>query len=223
MDRTSTVGKDSRRAGSGRSLKQFVYDTLLAKLLSNELIPGQILHRRAVAEELGVSVAPVLEAMLQLESEGFLESIARKGTQVRPVGQREVVGMLVVREALECEAARLICGERVRLAMERLLPLARTLDTEAATDPRHWSGELEFHTSLVALADCKMLSDEYKRCIHLNMYYGINRLYPSAAEQGRTLHETLLRDLCVSDPDAAERAVRMHIRSGKGPLPDLIR
>ncbi len=223
MNETNTAKSGSVRPRDGQSLKRFVYESLLTKLLNSELIPGQILHRRAVAEELGVSVAPVLEAMVQLESEGFLESIARKGTQVRPVGQKDIIGMIVIREALECEAARLYCGRRVAEATEELLPLARALDTDATADPRHWNEELEFHSALVALAECRILSDEYKRCIHLNMFYGINRLYPRAGEQGRLLHQELLQELTTEDPDAAERAMRRHIRSGKGQLPELIR
>lgn len=222
-DTTTTNADSGRRRRDGQSLKRFVYESLLTKLLNSELIPGQILHRRAVAEELGVSVAPVLEAMVQLESEGFLESIARKGTQVRPVGQKDIIGMIVIREALECEAARLYCGRKVRDAMEELLPLARALDTDATADPRHWNEELEFHSALVALADCRILSVEFNRCIHLNMFYGINRLYPRAGERGRMLHQELLRELTTEDPDAAEQAMRRHIRSGKGRLSELIR
>lgn len=52
------------------SLSEQVYHTLLDRLLSNKLIPGEILNRRDVAKELQVSVAPVLEAMVQLEHEG---------------------------------------------------------------------------------------------------------------------------------------------------------
>ena len=206
-----------------RSLKQHVYDALLARLLNNELIPGQILNRRAVAEELGVSVAPVLEAMLQLESEGFLESIARKGTQVRLIDQDDVVGMLVVREALECQAARMYCGEKVEQGMNVLLPLAGELESESASHPHHWMQELEFHTALVGLADCRMLSDEYKRCIHLNMFFGINRFYPRVGERGRMSHELLLQQLTTRDPEDAERAIRAHVRSGKGPFAERIR
>ena len=57
-----------------------MYEHLLENFLQNELVPGHILNRREIAQQLGVSVAPVLEAFLQLEMEGFVESIPRKGT-----------------------------------------------------------------------------------------------------------------------------------------------
>jgi DNA-binding GntR family transcriptional regulator len=205
-----------------RSLKQIVYDDLLDKLLNNNLVPGEILNRRTVAHELGVSVAPVLEAMLQLETEGFLESIPRKGTQVRPIRQEDIIGMFVVREALECQAARLYCGKRILVAFDRLLPLAQQLDQESTGHPQHWIREIEFHSTLVGLAECRMLSEEYKRCIHLNMFHGINKFYPREGDRGRMSHELLLRELKTPDPDVAERVIRAHVRSGKGPLADVI-
>lgn len=204
-----------------QSLKRRAYEALRSKLLHSELIAGQILNRRAVAEELGMSVAPVLEAMLQLESEGFLESIPRKGTQVRPIRKEDVVGMAVVREALECQAARLYHGKKVADATPELMPLAKELDLTDAGHPQHWEREMDFHSRLVALADCPMLFDEFRRCIHLNMFFAINKLYPTNTESGRQSHEDLLHALAEAGADECERLIRLHVRSGKGGFSEL--
>lgn len=202
-----------------RSMKREAYEALLAKLLNNELVAGEILNRRAVAQELGMSVAPVLEAMLQLENEGFFESIPRKGTQVRAIRREDVIGMAVVREALECQAARMYCGEPVKDAYDDLLPLARDLDQTAVGEPNHWEREIEFHAGLVGLAKCQMLSDEFRRCIRLNMFFAINKLYTGSASKDHQSHEELLSKLCTKDPENAETLIRGHVRSGKGELP----
>ncbi|MCX7935224.1 MAG: GntR family transcriptional regulator, partial [Planctomycetota bacterium] len=76
--------------------------------------PGEFLDRRGVAREIGISPAPVLEAMLRLQEEGLLEALPRRGTRVRIITADYLLGQLLVREALECEAARLICGQKVR-------------------------------------------------------------------------------------------------------------
>jgi DNA-binding GntR family transcriptional regulator len=69
-----------------------------------------MLNRRQLAEELGVSVAPVLEALILLERDGFIESIPRKGTVGRSVREQDVYEYFVLREALKCAAARLYTG-----------------------------------------------------------------------------------------------------------------
>src|SRR4051812_40425502 len=112
---------------SSSSLASRVYEEILKRLLSGELAPGQIFNRRQTAAELGVSVAPVLEAMLELEAEGLIESLPRKGTRVRVLTLDDLQGQLVVREALECQAARLYCGRPVQRESKRLLRLAEEI------------------------------------------------------------------------------------------------
>ena len=68
-----------------------VYEALLARLMSGELLPGQLINRRDVAAQLGTSTAPVLEAMKQLEFDGYLETLPRKGTQVRIISEERLL------------------------------------------------------------------------------------------------------------------------------------
>lgn len=201
------------------SLKRKAYEEILAKLLQNDVVAGQIINRRAVAAELGMSVAPVLEAMIELENEGFLRSLPRQGTQVRAIQLRDVAGMLAVPEAFECAAARLYSGARLMQAMDSLLPLARALDATAPGNPHHWEREIEFHGRLVDCAGVAKLSTDFRRCIRLNMFFAINRLSAARArKRDAQSHEELLQRLAGAHPDRAEAAVRGHIRSGKGRL-----
>ncbi len=211
----------SRRGSNDQSkqtLSRTAYDALLERLLNNKLVPGEILNRRDLAAELGMSVAPVLEAVVQLEMEGFLESIARKGTQVRPIRTEDVFGMLVIREALECQAARMYCGEPVRNRLDELRPLAKELEQSNPEQPEYWKNEIVFHRALVDLANCSRLSEEFQRCMHLNVFYAIHKLTMTSVGLNHRRHDRLLDELLVPDPDHAERVVREHVRSGKGSL-----
>jgi GntR family transcriptional regulator, rspAB operon transcriptional repressor len=198
-----------------QSLSQDVYEHLLEKFLQNELVPGNILNRREIAEQLGVSVAPVLEALLQLEMEGFVESIPRKGTLVKPVRQEDIFGQLMLREAVECQAARLYCGDRVRKARPQLDTLAAELESTAAELPEHWKQEIAFHSSLVQLSECPPLLREFRRFIRLSVFYRLNRILEHVDRLDDRSHRTLLDALSTDDADSAERAIREHLRSGK--------
>lgn len=200
------------------SLASQAYRALLDRLLRNELVPGEILNRRSVAEELGISVAPVLEAMLQLEHEGFLDTIPRKGTRVRPVRAEDVIGSLIVREALECQAARIYCGPIIAQHVEELRPLARGIEETRPDEAEHWEHEIRFHQALVDLAGIPMLSEEFRRCIQLNVFFRLNKLLASTREHDQRHHDRLLTELAVATPDVAEQLTRDHVRSGKGHL-----
>src|SRR5690349_4876981 len=66
------------------------------------------LDERKLAQDFGISRTPVREAMAQLESEGFVRSVPRRGIYVVRKTKREVIQMITAWAALECMAARLI-------------------------------------------------------------------------------------------------------------------
>ena len=191
------------------------YNTLIDRLLHNKLIPGMFLNRQELASELGFSVAPIREAMKQLEREGFLVSIPRKGTQVRPIRLGDVRGQLLVREALECQAARLYCGEAVAANEPHLRGLAEVLDTTSLDTSEHWRADLKFHEALLDLTSVDALIQEYKRVLQLNIFYSLNRFVSSADRRDVSGHKQLIEDLKTPNGDKAEKVIRAHVRSGK--------
>src|SRR6185503_20499103 len=65
------------------------------------------LDERKLAQDFGISRTPVREAMAQLESEGFVRSVPRRGIYVVRKTKREVIELITAWAALESMAARL--------------------------------------------------------------------------------------------------------------------
>src|ERR1700688_3973700 len=99
------------------SLAAEAYVYIRKRILRGEIAIGQVISRRKIAVDLGMSFLPVSEAFLRLEFEGLLESRPRAGTRVRIPSREDVRGHYVVREGLEVQAARLFA--------ERATPDAR--------------------------------------------------------------------------------------------------
>src|SRR5437016_13922155 len=66
------------------------------------------LDERQLAQDFGVSRTPVREAMAQLEREGFVRSVPRRGIYIVRKTKSEVIEMITAWAALESMAARLI-------------------------------------------------------------------------------------------------------------------
>lgn len=199
------------------SLSNEVYSILLEMLINKKLPPGTYLNRRSLAKQLGVSVAPVLEAVIQLELEGYLVTIPRKGTIVAPFGLKEIYEHLLMREALECQAARIYCGGTLRDNYERLLVKAAYLDSTFVDDQGNWKLEYDFHGSLVALSESSLLINEYARIIRLGTFYSMYHYVYAVPGSERILnsHHELLSLLSNENPDMAEKAIREHLKTTK--------
>src|SRR6476660_6145268 len=89
------------------SLAEEAYGIVRRRIVRGKVRLGQIISRRKLAAELGMSFLPVSMALLRLEFEGLLESRPRAGTRVRIPSREDVRGHYIVREALEMQAARL--------------------------------------------------------------------------------------------------------------------
>src|SRR4051812_27645826 len=130
------------------SLAAEAYEFVKQRILQGELPMGQVISRRKVAAELGMSFLPVSEAFLRLEFEGLLESRPRAGTRVRIPSRESVEGHYVVREGLEVQAAKLFA--KVATAEERseLLKLAVRVDTMSAQAETDRAVYLTLHEKL---------------------------------------------------------------------------
>ena len=205
-----------KKAADKRPLAEKAYEYLLERLLKHDYLPGQILNRREVAQQLKVSIAPVLEAMVRLEAEGLLEILPRKGTQVRLVRPEETTDQMVVREAIECQAARLYCGKPIEDNESELKELAASVDTTVGSAILFWKKEIAFHRRLVELAGSKSLKEAFKQSMHLGMLCAVNfftELNPQSNPESN--HVALIDKLKITDPDRAEKILRQHLRAGK--------
>lgn len=199
------------------SLTTKIYNCLLNKILSNELAPGTVINRKALAEEYGVSMAPIREALLILSQEGFIEIRSRSVTIVKAVQKEDILGILTLREALESQTARIICGNIIRDNYDRLLSQANRLD-QSADQMSYWHEDVQFHRQLVRLSNCPLLINTYNQIMNVGNFYKINSYFLNDDPDKRMPHSTLLEDLLTDDPDFAEKKIRFHLQAGKNNL-----
>ena len=200
------------------SLTSEVYSILLAMLVNEDIPSGTILNRRTVANQLGVSVAPILEAFNRLEWEGFLKTIPRKGTMVIVPSVTDVIENMIVREALEAQAARMINGKKIMDHLDGLMPLAIQLDSSLISDDRsNICLENEFHGSLMKLTGNKALITEHERLLNRRLFLSLHNklLYTTKDQKMIDTHQHLLSQLTTEDPDLAEKAIRYHLGTSR--------
>src|SRR5215468_12104663 len=123
-----------RERSEASDLAGEAYVIIRERILRGEVAIGQVISRRKIAVELGMSFLPVSEAFLRLEFEGLLESRPRAGTRVRIPSREDVRGHYVVREALEVQAAMLfaaVASAEDRIEIEKM---ASRVDAMSVSD-----------------------------------------------------------------------------------------
>jgi DNA-binding GntR family transcriptional regulator len=84
-----------------KSLREHVLDTLRAAIVNGELKPGQTLIEADLAAALGVSRAPLREAINILGSEGLVEIMPYRGTTVKKLTRKDIEELFAVRSMME--------------------------------------------------------------------------------------------------------------------------
>lgn len=193
------------------------YDHILGQLFRRELQPGDILDRKRIAEELDISLIPVSDAVQRLAQEGLLTTRRRQGTFVNSPSIEDVRGQLLLREAIECQSARLYCGKKINAALRSLRPLAQAVDKAAASAKPYYLAEFELHQALVALTECDALIKCFQRVVHLSLFHEVSVITPMRSVLVEN-HVELLNDLSSASAEQADTRIRKHIRTGKDGL-----
>jgi DNA-binding GntR family transcriptional regulator len=211
--------KNKRALHLGRTLTRRVYDALREEILSGKLKPGERLVRKTLSKRLGVSPMPITEALYKLEIENLVESLPLCGSRVRPLTIEDIENDLMMREAIECQTAR-ICAQRAdEESLCRLQASAVKVDRYMAVDtPDRKLGDrlhFEFHLELAKASGFPIFVEElqrvwFQRYMQLTFFKAVHcRAIPA------DWHQSLIAVIRSRDPDQAERHMREHVRYGQ--------
>ena len=87
-----------------KSLKEQVYEYLQDQLGRGELLPGSSINMEETSQRLGVSRTPLRDALLQLEMEGFVSILPRRGVVVNHLTLQDIKNYYEIIGALESAA-----------------------------------------------------------------------------------------------------------------------
>lgn len=217
-----------RRVGTGASklavapledtstFKNRAYSALKEVIVSLNIYdqPHEVrLDERQLAQSLGVSRTPVREAMAQLEREGFVHSVPRRGIYVVRKTRREVIEMIQVWAALESLAARLITQHSTDEEIGRLREMFTTFEDgrlHAKLD-EYSEINIEFHQAIIAMGGNGILVNLAENLFtHMRMIRRKTIGEKDRVERSIEDHLAIIQALEARDTERAELLVRNH-------------
>ncbi len=193
-------------------LAEQVKDRLLQDILAGRYLPHSRIVETKVARELGVSQAPVREALRGLEALGVVEILPFRGARVRRLSTHELLEAYGVRSELECLAARLGVQRMTDADLEELEALHAAMQRAAASGDRHEVAvaDASFHARLVRLAGNATLGRVWRSLEPFSRTY-ITLVAPGAdAHWTADLHPRIVAALRTREPEAVVEALRRH-------------
>jgi DNA-binding GntR family transcriptional regulator len=193
-------------------LRDQIKDVLLQRILDGHYSPGQRIVEIRVAEEFGVSQAPVREALRELEILRLVVSEPFRGARVRDVGPDEIAEAYPVRAALEELAARFaapaLAGRAAPLAAEIDGMRAAAADDDLHRFVRH---DVAFHRVFVDASANRTLIQVWES-LHVDLRTRVT-LVQHVAELADVAesHVAIMDALAAGDADRAGTLVREHI------------
>ena len=132
------------------SMRDEIVDRLGDAILEGQLDPGERLNERVLSEMLGVSRPPLREAIRQLEAEGLVTSVPRRGSYVRTFDGDEIRELYSVRYAIEAAAAEYVALDASPETISLLEGMLRDIETASSQgDPAVIHMDLLFHREIV--------------------------------------------------------------------------
>jgi DNA-binding GntR family transcriptional regulator len=171
------------------------------------------LDERQLAQDFGISRTPVREAMAQLEREGFVRSVPRRGIYVVRKTKREVIELIQAWAALESMAARLITQHASDTDIAGLRRLFTTFEGNKlhAKLDEYSEVNITFHQSLIELSGNQVLIKLAENLFtHMRMIRGRTIGEHDRVDRSIRDHMNIIRALEARDTERAEDLVRQH-------------
>ncbi len=207
---------------TANSKTSILYQQIRDKIVYGELQPGAILTEAGLADEYGVSKAPVREALVLLGHEGLVEPMPRVGHVVASFTVQDVLETFHLRSVLEAEAAGLAAE---RISREGIATLLKIVDEESglskmaledgfderASDERAYALNTEFHHLIARASGNGRLADLIKQLVEDMQRMLAYDPRPTTPRQ----HMAIVEALQHGDRASAEQAMKRHMEETK--------
>lgn len=204
-----------------RSLVEIIFRQLEGMILSGKIEPGERINESKLSNLLGVSRAPIREALRLLASSGILEVHANRGMFVRDLQIDEVEGLYDIRAALD-----VLAGERAaeRINDRHLQTLDRWIEemaacVEANDTDAYYRANIAFHAAIVEIAGNKNLLSIYEGvCKQMSLFRKISLSLPGHLRLSLQRHKKIVEAIKSKNSARAASVMRNHTLGAKKAL-----
>lgn len=200
------------------TLRERIVDFIKDSIVSGHLKPGDRVPEQEIAENFGISRTPIREAFRQLESEGFITVVPRRGAVVSPMTDKDVSEFYEIKSLLEGYAAKTACPKlapreikRLEVLNEQMARAARRGDVKA-----FFNLDAQFHDTFLEACGNEKLQTFVHHLVRQFERFRITALaLPGRMQDSLVQHAEIIEAFRKNDVDCVERLVRANAERGR--------
>ena len=196
------------------TLAERAYASIREAILNNQAQPGERLRKDEIAETLGMSRAPVSEAIQRLAQEGLIEVRPQSGSFVARMSMMGIHEAIFIRQALELASVEHFAANRTDVQLVELESIMNLQELWAQKE-----NQKEFHEADVRMHKLILESTGFAGLVSMaeTTWSRVERarrmMLPKPGRIPDTLseHWSIVNAIKESDPKAAREAMKNHL------------
>jgi DNA-binding GntR family transcriptional regulator len=197
-----------------RPLRRNVYEAVREAILLGDLAPGERVVEAELARQMRISRGPIREALRQLEQEGLVDYVPRRGVVVAALTRARVLDTYAVRAEMEGLAARCATERAGPTEIAALESLLDDMRTHAGKDNAAGllQADVQFHELICTMADNPVLLKAWRGLGPLSW-----TLFSGAKQEGSyeltelaERHLPIVEAIKSGEPEVAAATARQH-------------
>jgi len=218
----ATIAEDAGTAADAS--EERVTDVIRGAIVRGEYAPNQRLIEADLSDTFTASRATVRTALLELANEGLVERLPNRGSRVRAISIDEAIEILEVRIGVEGLCAAKTAASVTDDELDEFVRLRKDMiEAVAGGDLVEYSRLNQLLDQRVRILSRHATASEVLGRLHAQSVRHQFKLSsrPQRAKISVLEHAAIIDAIIARDPDAAEQAVRVHLRSVIGALRDI--
>lgn len=208
---------DTVRKSQRLVFREEIRDIIREAIFDGTLKPGDRVAETYWAKEIGVSNAPVREAIRDLEAMGLVETVPFKGSKVKSLTKKDIQDSYSVRISLESksihdtiatlsdEALASLVYE-LKAALKQMDQCAKKADLRGFTDC-----DTTFHRLIILATGNQVLLKLWEQC-NMRNWFLVSALTDTVSLQAlQTQHQKIVEALAIRDEDKAKETLEVHL------------
>ncbi|WP_321299793.1 GntR family transcriptional regulator [uncultured Sphaerochaeta sp.] len=204
-----------------QDLTLMIYNKIKEMILNRDLLPGEKINQKDLADQFGTSRTPIVYALHKLESEGIVDNLPNMGFYVHKLSINELLNLFYIREFLEVLAVQDLVDNATDGELQKLKELFNPyLDIEEFDQDEYRKADMKFHSEIIAHCSNTIAKKINENFQIFSRSYTAGLIRPSSMTLEE--HEEIIDSLIERNKEKAEQAIKNHILITKNILQDTV-